>query len=46
MSAIREVKFLRELKHPNVIEVRSPVQAQPELMRCQSCLTSSRTRRI
>ena len=21
MSAIREVKFLRELKHPNVIEV-------------------------
>lgn len=22
MSAIREVKFLRELKHPNVIEVR------------------------
>jgi len=24
MSAIREVKFLRELRHPNVIEVRSP----------------------
>lgn len=22
MSAIREVKFLRELRHPNVIEVR------------------------
>ncbi|SGY14922.1 BQ5605_C013g07168 [Microbotryum silenes-dioicae] len=24
MSAVREVKFLRELKHPNVIEVRVP----------------------
>jgi serine/threonine protein kinase len=23
MSAIREVKYLRELQHPNVIEVRS-----------------------
>lgn len=26
MSAIREVKYLRELKHQNVIEVRSPSQ--------------------
>lgn len=28
MSAIREVKFLRELRHPNVIEARTPVHSE------------------
>ena len=30
MSAVREVKYLRELHHPNVIEVGTPYTASPE----------------
>ena len=29
MSAIREVKYLRELKHQNIIEVRVSLSAPP-----------------
>jgi serine/threonine protein kinase len=30
MSAVREVKYLRELHHPNVIEVGTPCTASPD----------------
>ena len=48
MSAIREVKFLRELKHQNVIEVCHISFKWPpkSLIACPSCLMYSRQKPI
>jgi serine/threonine protein kinase len=42
MSAVREVKYLRELHHPNIIEVRTSVHKRPRRpTHSASCLLSS-----
>lgn len=42
MSAVREVKYLRELHHPNIIEVRPSVHQRPRRpTHSASCLLSS-----
>lgn len=46
MSAIREVKYLRELQHQNVIEVSSKLRCYLRLLRFLSSLTCSLRKRI
>jgi cyclin-dependent kinase 7 len=46
MSAIREVKYLRELQHQNVIEVSSKLHCYLRLLRFLSSLTYSLRKRI